>query len=47
MKMRYIAISKDGKEIISYSNSRKKKISSKKLLELEPDLPNPMLFIKK
>ena len=40
-----IAISKDGKEIASYPIQEKKNLT-KKLLELEPDLPNPSYLLK-
>jgi len=40
-----IAILKDNKEITSYSIEEKDNIS-KKLLELEPDLPNPTYLLK-
>ena len=40
-----IAISKDGKKIASYPIQEKKNLT-KKLLELEPDLPNPSYLLK-
>ena len=40
-----IAIFKDGKEIASYPIQEKKNLT-KKLLELEPDLPNPTYLLK-
>ena len=40
-----ITMSKDGKEIASYPIQEKKNLT-KKLLELEPDLPNPSYLLK-